>query len=106
MARTPEGKVKDDVKKVLKEFGIWYYMPVQNGMGRVGIPDFVCCDNGRFLTIETKAPGKTGSLTENQLRVTQEINAAGGATIVTDNAETVRRYITATRVAFRMTNNA
>jgi hypothetical protein len=82
MARTPEGKVKDAVKKLLKERGIFFYMPVQNGMGVVGIPDLICCDQGAFLAIETKAPGKRGNLTPNQEHRIMEIHAAGGAAIV------------------------
>jgi len=38
---TPEGKVKDAVRKLLKVRTIWYYQPMQNGMGQVGIPDFI-----------------------------------------------------------------
>lgn len=93
MARTPEGKVKDEVKKVLKEFGAWHYMPVQNGMGQVGIPDFICCIGGHFLAIETKAPGKLGNTTPNQERVLQEIRNHGGAAIVVDDAAKVRTFL-------------
>lgn len=56
MAQTPEGKVKDAVKKELRKRDIWYFMPMQNGFGVVGIPDFICCWEGTFLAIETKAP--------------------------------------------------
>jgi hypothetical protein len=55
---TPEGKVKDQVKKLLKRFAcIYYHMPVQNGMGAPSL-DFICCVRGYYLAIETKAPGK------------------------------------------------
>ena len=82
---TPEGKVKDAVKKWLRERGYWFYMPVQNGMGVVGIPDFICCCNGRFLAIETKAPGRRGNLSPNQKHRIEEIDAANGVTIVVDD---------------------
>lgn len=85
MANTPEGKVKDKIKKILKVRGIWYYMPVQNGMGVVGIPDLVCCWKGKFLAVETKAPGKIANVTPNQRRRMDEIRAAGGIAIVTDD---------------------
>lgn len=85
MARTPEGRVKDAVKAWLKERGIWYYMPVQNGMGVTGIPDFVCCWQGQFLAIETKAPGKRANLSANQERQIQQIHQAGGAAVVVDD---------------------
>jgi hypothetical protein len=55
---TPEGKIKAKVKALLKKFAaVYYHMPVQNGMGEPTL-DFVCCVNGHFLAIETKAPGK------------------------------------------------
>lgn len=93
MARAPEAKVKDAVKKLLKEYGIWFYMPVQNGMGVVGIPDFVCCDHGAFLAIETKAPGKRDNLTPNQEHRMREILVAGGAAIVVDDVSQLKEYL-------------
>jgi hypothetical protein len=89
---TPEGKVKADVKKFLKSVGCWYFLPVSNGMGQVGIPDFICCFQGRFVAIETKAPGKLSNTTANQDRVISEIKAAGGLAIVVDNVEQVKAY--------------
>lgn len=86
MALTPEGRVKAAVRKWLDARGIWYYMPVQNGMGKTGIPDFVCCWDGRFLAIETKAPGKRANLSANQERQIQLIHQAGGAAVVVDDA--------------------
>jgi hypothetical protein len=85
MAITPEGKVKNDVKKLLKAMGVWYFMPMQSGLGVVGIPDFICCWEGRFLAIETKAPGKVKNVTPNQAQRICEINAAGGVAIVIDD---------------------
>jgi hypothetical protein len=52
---TPEGKVKKKVKALLEKYEIYYYMPVPGGYGRVGVGDFICCVNGKFLAIETKA---------------------------------------------------
>ena len=71
---TPEGKVKDAVKKLLVKYHVYpihnaadhalrhklpvlgaYFMPVSGGMGVHGIPDFICTVDGRMVTIETKA---------------------------------------------------
>lgn len=90
MAGTPEGKVKGAVKKLLKERGIWWYCPVQNGMGVVGIPDFICCWGGKFLAIETKAPGKRNNTTPNQDNRIAEILAAGGVAVVVDDIEQLK----------------
>ena len=77
---TPEGKVKAQVKKILDERGVYYFCPATGGYGRSGIPDFICCYNGRFLAIECKA-GK-GDLTALQTRELTRIDAAGGEAIV------------------------
>ena len=94
MALGPEGKVKEAVKRLLKDKGIFYYMPVQNGMGQVGIPDFICCWRGRFLAIETKAPGKRANTSANQERVIEAIWSADGWAIVVDDVEQVKDFFT------------
>ena len=78
---TPEGAVKREVKKVLKEYKAYYHMPVQNGMGAPTL-DFVGCYNGRFFAIETKAPGKKP--TPRQEVTVALIKAAGGEAFVID----------------------
>ena len=93
MALTPEGRVKQAVKKLLASKGIWFYMPVQNGMGRVGIPDFICCWGGVFLAVETKAPGKINSTTANQERILAEIKDHGGIAVVVDSAQALEEIL-------------
>jgi hypothetical protein len=101
---TPEGRVKNDIKKYLEAIGFqraggpipdtyshrWYYMPIQNGMGVSGIPDFICCDNGVFLGIEAKAPKKRP--TDNQVERHKEIASARGVVIVADDVALVKEY--------------
>jgi Holliday junction resolvase len=91
---TPEGRIKVQIKRVLDELGIWYFMPAANGFGKVGIPDFICCWQGEFLAIEAKAPGKMGTLTPNQMRRIEEIRSAGGTAYVVDDPEYLRRSLT------------
>lgn len=79
---TPEGKVKADVKKYLKEHGAYFFMPVQSGYGAATL-DFLVCLNGRFVAIETKAPGK--KLTARQEAVAREIVIAGGRVHLLDH---------------------
>ena len=77
---TPEGKVKAKVKKILTDKNIWFCMPVPAGFSRRGIPDIICCVNGRFLSIETKAgKGKTTALQEHEM---SKIRDSKGHTLI------------------------
>ena len=91
MAMTPEGRVKDAIKKMLKAAGWYWFMPVSNGLGKHGIPDIIACKPtvitpdmvgqrvGLFVGIECKAPGKLGTVTPLQERELEAIEAAGGS---------------------------
>jgi pantoate kinase len=85
MAATPEAKVKAKIKKILKDNGVYYAMPIGTGYGNSGVPDFLCCVNGNFLAIEAKAgKGTTTALQEKNLR---EIKEAGGTAAVIAEAQ-------------------
>jgi len=76
MASTPEAKVKEKIKKILKEHGVYYAMPMGTGYGNSGVPDFLCCLQGQFVAIEAKAgKGIPTALQEKNLR---DIKATGG----------------------------
>lgn len=85
MAQTPEGRVKDAVKKYLTAQGAWWCMPIGTGWGRSGIPDFLVAWRGEFIAIETKAPGKIKSTTTMQDRELEGIRAAGATAVVVDD---------------------
>ncbi len=101
MAMTPEAKVKEKVKQLLKRNGAWFYMPVQNGMGKVGIPDFIGTYKGLFFAVETKAPNKTpttedqrwNKATANQQMRIEEIRDAGGIAIIADDVTQVQQML-------------
>jgi len=76
MAQTPEGKVKDKIKKILKANNIYFAMPMGTGFGNAGVPDFLCCFDGKFVAIEAKANG--GQPTALQLKNMKDIEASGG----------------------------
>lgn len=82
MAKTPEGKVKDKVKEVLAVLGAYYVMPQTGGFGNSGVPDILCCLNGRFIGIECKANG--GKVTRLQQSHLDEIEMRGGIALVID----------------------
>ena len=80
MASTPEAKVKEKIKKILKEHNVYFAMPMGTGYGNSGVPDFLCCVGGHFLAIEAKAgKGIPTALQEKNMR---DIKAAGGTALV------------------------
>lgn len=95
-SKTPEGKVKDRVREILdKEPKCWYFMPVQNGAGQSGIPDFIVCWRGRFVGIETKSTKTSRKVTALQARQLELINTAGGTAVVIneDNINTLEMML-------------
>jgi len=79
---TPEKKVKDKVKKLLEEYGAYYFMPTTGGYGRSGVPDIVACLRGKFIGIECKANGnRPTALQEKNL---MEIMNVGGFAVAID----------------------
>jgi Holliday junction resolvase len=80
VAATPEKKVKQRVVDQLKKLGAYYFYPTTGGYGSSGVPDVVCCLNGKFIGIECKAgKGKTTALQDKNLAA---ISAAGGLALV------------------------
>jgi hypothetical protein len=47
--------VKQQVVKMLKDRGAYYFYPVASGYMTTGVPDIVACYKGMFLGIECKA---------------------------------------------------
>lgn len=90
---TPEKKVKEAIKRVLKQEGVYYFMPATGGYGRSGVPDFVCCVKGYFLAIEAKAGGNIP--TALQMREIHGIREAGGVALFVNetNLDSVALHI-------------
>ncbi len=89
---TPEGRVKKAVKEWLDEHGAYWYMVVPTGYSRAGVPDFLVCLDGRFVGIETKAPGKLGNTSPNQKRELAQIRKANGVALVVDDVAQLDAY--------------
>lgn len=85
---TPEGKVKRDIARFLDTLSpqLWYYKAQDRFTS--GIPDFIVCYYGVFLTLEVKAPVDF-VVRGIQKHVARKITAAGGgAHIVHSLSET------------------
>lgn len=86
MATTPEGKVKNEIKKILKGYGdkVYWFMPAMGSFGKSGVPDFIICAGGFFLGVETKYDRVKNPPTELQVNNLQGIVGAGGVSMVVD----------------------
>lgn len=92
---TPEGKVKDAVRKVLAAYGVFghtqagkqvmlagtYFMPVAGPYSVHGVHDFVGCWGGVFFSIETKAPTNPHDATAAQEAFQVAFTRAGGVSL-------------------------
>ena len=90
---TPEAKVKKQVKAILDGLDVYHFSPMQNGMGRAGIPDIIACHGGRFIGIECKAGNnKPTALQERELN--RILNAGGEAYVIyEENIEQLREEL-------------
>jgi hypothetical protein len=88
MATTPEGKVKKAIRAALDNYGpsVWYFAPVQNGMGKPAL-DFEGAHRGRAFSIEAKAPGKVPTDRQNQTILAKR--AAGYKVFVIDSEQEI-----------------
>lgn len=68
------------VKMFLQSRGAWFVKFFANAYTPRGIPDILCCVNGYFVGIETKAPD--GKPSELQIFHVRKIRAAGGFAFV------------------------
>lgn len=74
-----EDDVKKEIKRLLKKYHWWYFMPAANQYGTNGIPDFICLRDGRFLAIEAKfGYNKPTDLQDDRM---SEIRAKGGLAV-------------------------
>lgn len=87
---TPEGRIKNNVKRVLKSFGdeLYSHWPVLNGMGMPTL-DCIVCYCGQYIGIETKAPGKKP--TPRQELTMSQMRKAGGIVFVVSTDQDVER---------------
>jgi Holliday junction resolvase len=97
MALSPEGKVKAEVVKILRRHDVYYFFAAMNGYGRSGVPDIICCANGKFLAIECKAgANETTPLQDKEIAKIQ--SAKGNAVVARetnlDIVETIVKELT------------
>ncbi len=84
----PEKKIENQIKKYLDSLGA-YYLKVHGSMYQPsGTPDILACVNGCFIGIEVKRP-KGGVVSALQKSKLQQIENAGGVSVIARNVEDV-----------------
>jgi hypothetical protein len=84
MAATKEAAIKRKIRAILDEFEAYWVMPVSNGMGNHGVPDFLVCCNGRFIGIEAKA-GTNKPTALQQAHIDRIFDAGGYALVINED---------------------
>lgn len=72
--------LKASIRQLLDVCGIFHYNAWGGPMSPKGVPDLICCQNGRFIGIEVKTI--TGKISPEQLEFIRRINEAGGLAFV------------------------
>lgn len=91
MNRELESKLQKRIQGYLKSIGAYCFKIHGDIFTRAGIPDIVCCYQGRFIGIEAKEPGNKPS--ELQLAHGRQIVKSGGLFIVAYSLEDVQNLI-------------
>ncbi len=88
-----EKAYENKIKKFIESVGGWWVKFHGNAFTRDGIPDLLCCVNGKFLAIEVK--GDDGEPSKLQLHEIEEIKKAGGVALVSypDDFEELKELI-------------
>ena len=81
---TPEGIIKQKIKKLLDTYGehLYVFMPVPGGYGARTV-DYLGCMKGVFFAVEAKRPGK--GPTAMQEGTLEKVRDAGGITFVVND---------------------
>lgn len=75
-----EKQFERKIREFLKEHGCWSVKYFGNSFSQNGVPDLLCCVNGRFVAVEVKAEnGKPSKLQEVTVG---KIRKAGGIAII------------------------
>lgn len=92
---TPEGEVKKEIDREIKEMKddgvpLYSHRPVQNGMGAPTL-DYIGCCKGNYFAIEAKAPDKEPTLRQEDTM--KKIREAGGETFVINDNISLAHFV-------------
>ena len=88
-----EKQIENKIKDYLFSKNIYYFKVHGDEYVKPGIPDLVCCWNGKFLGIEVKRTGAKKEQSDAQKIHQRNIERSGGIYLLTDDLETVVNLI-------------
>ena len=84
-----ESEITASILKYLRSLdGCFCWKEHGGPYGTNGIPDIICCRNGKFYAFEVKAA--KGKPTKLQEAILRKINAAGGTSLIVRSVDDVR----------------
>lgn len=87
-----EAALSKKIAKAIRDRGGWA-RKIVGGPQSAGLPDILACYRGHFIGIETKMPGKEGTLTNLQEKTLDSMKAAKGIAPVITSVHEVRRIL-------------
>jgi hypothetical protein len=100
MAKTPHGKLRDEITAYLTSIGAWWYSTNSQGYGRKGIPDIIGVFAGFGFGVEVKVFPDTP--TPWQKRELAAIEKAQGGAFVVYDLEEFKNAFAATLHVYRI----
>ena len=88
-----EKQLENRMKKYLSNKNIYHFKVHGNGFMRSGIPDLICCINGRFVAIEIKRPDGKGKVSKVQEIEIDQIKRSNGTAVVMNNYDEFVKFI-------------
>lgn len=83
----PESRLSRQIMAALRAEGYFVFKVHGSEHMMAGLPDLVCCAEGRFIGLETKMPEKRSNTSERQRLVHSWIEAAQGVAAVVCSAD-------------------
>lgn len=97
MGNTPEGRLQQRIQKRLSELGVFVFKVHGSALMMAGLPDLICCVDGKFLGLEVKTPQTLDNVSAIQSYRHGQIRAAEGRCEVVASVEDVDRIIASMR---------
>ena len=86
-----EQQIQTKIKTVLEKRGAYVVKVIS--ATKAGVPDILCCYNGRFIGIEVKRPSTKANVSKLQQYNLQKIIDCGGVSLVAWEPEQVEELL-------------